>query len=121
MAAKTDKNEAFTPDLDMIAIKRGIKRVHMEMRSRINRAYPQAVQQEIQNARVAQLTRCNLSSAAQHLVDLDAAKFPAMMEAITSYRLAAGLLIKQLNEGTIDPHSFDFSNDKYWESSNVKA
>lgn len=118
MAAKTDKNKSFTPDLDMIAIKRGIKRTHMEMRSRINEAYPLARQQEIQNARVAQLTRCNLSSGAQRLVDLDAAKFPAMMEKITGYRMAAGLIIKQLNEGSIDPHSFDFSNDKYWESSN---
>lgn len=121
MAAKTNKNEAFTPDLDMIAIKRGIKRVHMEMRDRINRAYPLARQQEIQNARVAQLTKCDLSSAAAHLVDLDASKFPAMMEKLASYRLAAGLMIKQLNEGTIDPHSFDFSNDNYWETTNVKA
>lgn len=116
MAAKTDKNEAFTPDLDKIAITRGIRRTHMEMRDRMTRAYSIARQQEITNAKVCQMTKTSLSSAAQHLVDLDAQKFPAMMEKLTELRLAAGLIITGLNKGTIDPHSFDFSSDTYWEA-----
>lgn len=116
MAAATAKNSASTPDLDKIAIKRGIKRTHMEMRDRINRAYSLARQQEITMAQVAKNARTPLSTAAQHLIDLDAAEFPRMIERITNYRLAAGLIIKGLNAGTHDPHTFDFSSDAYWES-----
>lgn len=116
MAAATAKNSVSTPDLDAIAIKRGIKRVHMEMRSRMGRAYSLARQQEILNAQASILARLDLSTAARHLVEIDAQEFPKMIERLTNYRLAASLIIKGLNEGAIDPHTFDFSSDAYWES-----
>lgn len=117
--AKTMKGSVSTPDLDAIAIKRGIKRTHMEMRARMSRAYSIARQQEITNAQVAALARVEMSTSVGHLASLDAAEFPKMMNRLYTYRLAASLIIKQLNEGNIDPHTFDFSSDKHWEPENV--
>ena len=121
MLKMSDKREVFTPDLSAVGVRRGIKRAHLEMRSRMRSRYSLARQQEIMNARVAMLTSAELSSAAQRLVERDAAEFTQMIETLTNYRLAAALIIKGLNEGTIDPHSFDFSNDAHWESDNGKA
>lgn len=102
--------------MDVIAVRRAVKRVHNEMRHRINKKWPIARQVEMQNAALARLLKLDLSTGAQHLVDLDCVKMEQMIEDVTRYRLAAGLLVRKLEAGEINPHEFNFADNGYWEN-----
>jgi hypothetical protein len=110
----SEETIAFDPDHKAIGIRRAKKRVHMEMRSRISRAWPTEVRLELITAQLARLTKVELTSDGHRMVDRDCADFTRMIQEITEIRLAADLLKKGFDQGLLNPHSFDFAADKYW-------
>lgn len=111
------ENIAFDPDHKSIHIRRAKIRVHREMRKRIGDVWPIARQMEVltgQVARTAPGIYGDLSSDAQRAVDNNAAQFRQMVEEIMQIQLCADLLKRGFDNGTLNPNTFDFSNDKYW-------